>query len=106
MADRRADLLSLDEAARRLGGISRNTLLRRLAEAGIRPPKPGRYAMLTEGDFAARVLAMRARSPAPPAPAPPPRTPMDALRAAARRNEGRRIAEKTRGKVVALGLEK
>lgn len=98
-------LITLDEAAARLGGIARNTLLRRLAEAGIRPPKPGRHAMLTERDFTALVEAIRARSPAPPAARPA----QQALRAAQRRQTqrlGAKVRGQVRGQVVALDLER
>ena len=100
------ELITLDEAAARLGGISRKTLMRRIAEAGIRGPRPGRAMMLTEADYQQLLEATRARSPEP-IPAPPPgRSAREALRRS-RALHSRRLAAKIRGgKVTALDLDR
>lgn len=101
-ADR--ELITLDEAAARLGGISRKTLMRRIAEAGIRGPRPGRAMMLTEEDYRRLLEATRERTPAPPAPQNG-RTPQAALRSAQRR-QSKRLAARVRANVTALDLDR
>ena len=68
------DLITLAEAAERLGVKSIKTVQRRLAEAQICGPRLGRAMMLTEADYALLKEAIRARRPRwmkPPLPAPP-----------------------------------
>src|SRR3954468_10872223 len=59
MTDR---LLPLTGVAERLGGVSIRTAKRRIQEAGIDPPRPGRAVMLTEADLAVVIEASRCRS--------------------------------------------
>jgi excisionase family DNA binding protein len=54
------DLMTLDEAARRLG-VSKTTVLRRCAEAGIQGPRPAKQVMLTEADYDRLVDYLRTR---------------------------------------------
>ncbi len=89
MAVAERDLISLDEVAARLGGISVKTVKRRIAEAGIRGPRPGREMMLTEGDYDRLVEATRERSPLPPTNVS--RSARDALGSAHRRRTKRML---------------
>lgn len=97
------DLISLEEAAARLGVRSIKTVRRRIKEAGLQPPRPGRVMMLTEADYRELVAASRRRSKPAPASA-------DAAAALkrARGRQSRRLAAKLRGgaQVIALSLER
>jgi excisionase family DNA binding protein len=95
-----SDLITLDEAAARLG-VARNIVRRRIREAGIRPPKPGRHVMLTEADYQQLVESTRARTLEPPAPAPG-RDAADALRRIRRLQTARLANRVARGPVVAF----
>ena len=61
---------TLAEVAKELG-VTDRTLQRRLAEAGIRPARPGRTPMLSDADVTKLMDESRRRSGSPkPAPAP------------------------------------
>ena len=61
---------TLAEVSKELG-ITDRTLQRRLAEAGIRPARPGRTPMLSDADVTKLMDESRRRSGSPkPAPAP------------------------------------
>jgi excisionase family DNA binding protein len=97
------DLISLEEVARRLGGVSVDTVKRRIREAGIRGPRPGKEVMLTETDYRELVEHLRNRSPLP---AGPKRSPQQSLKNSKRRQSKRLLAQVRRGQVVALDLER
>lgn len=117
MADR---LYTLAEVAKRLGGISVRTVQRRIVDAGIRPPRPGRAMVLTEGDLAALIEALRCRSPSSPQgdaketriTSSEARSTAEALRSLQRRRTQRLLADlpgrskKSSLKVVSLDLER
>jgi hypothetical protein len=77
--------------------------MRRIAEAGIRAPKPGRHEMLTEADYLELVEATRARSPQLAAPAPG--RAGEALRRSRRLQTTRPLKRVPRGTVVALATK-
>src|SRR5215831_3715589 len=58
---RRINLMSLSEAAHRLG-VTTRTVKRRISEAGLVLPRPGRAVMLTEADLLQLIEATRCRS--------------------------------------------
>ena len=64
---------SLAEVARELG-VTDRTLQRRLCEAGIRPARPGRSAMLSDADVTKLMEESRKRSKSSE-PLPEPRSP-------------------------------
>jgi excisionase family DNA binding protein len=100
-------LLSLAEAAARLG-VAVKTLKKRIREAGIRGPRPGREMKLTEADFDRLVEATRARTPAPedPGEVAAARSPGEALRSLHRRQTQRLVEGLRPRPVVALALER
>lgn len=106
-----AALIPLAEVAQRLG-VSVKTVKRRLAEAGIKGPRPGHGMLLTEADFARLVEAMRARrrpyTKKGETREQPPRDAGEALRAAHLRQTKRLLGGMRRGArpVVALDLER
>jgi excisionase family DNA binding protein len=67
---------TLAEVSKQLG-ITDRTLQRRLAEAGIRPARPGRTPMLSDADVTKLMEESRWRSGSPK-PAPGPRSPDEA----------------------------
>ena len=113
-------LLPLEEVAERLGGVSIRTAKRRIQEAGIDPPRPGRAVMLTEADLVAVIEASRCRSSSLPranAKATPiishaPRSADETLRSLRRRETSRLLGGLRKSssakspKVVSLDLEK
>ena len=86
-------------------GITERTLLARIREAGIRPRRFGRFAVLTEAECEVVGDATRERSPAPPPPGPPGLTRGRAAEAVRdqRRRESRRQIARARN-IVARGL--
>jgi hypothetical protein len=117
MADR---LIPMTEVAERLGGVSIRTAKRRIEEAGINPPRPGRAFMLTEADLAAVIEASRCRSSsslqasarATLTTSRAPRSADETLRSLRRRETSRLLADLRKSsnaksrKVVSLDLEK
>ncbi len=69
---------TLAEVAKELG-ITDRTLKRRLAEAGIRPARPGRTPMLSDSDVTKLMEESRWRSGSPK-PSPEPRPPDEMAR--------------------------
>ena len=69
---------TLAEVAKELG-VTDRTLQWRLAEAGIRPARPGRTPMLSDSDVTKLMEESRRRSGSPK-PAPAPRSPDKATR--------------------------
>jgi excisionase family DNA binding protein len=98
------DLITLDEAAARLRGITVKTLKRRLAEAGIRGIKPGRERLLSEADYKALVVYLEQRAGTlaprtPPVPSP--------LRRRIQRAATKRLLQGVRrGPVTSMMLER
>jgi excisionase family DNA binding protein len=69
---------TLAEVAKELG-VTDRTLQRRLAEAGIRPARPGRTPMLSDPDVTKLMEESRRRSGSPKS-APAPRSPDEGTR--------------------------
>lgn len=104
------ELISLAEAAERLGGVSVKTVKRRCVEAGIRGPRPGREMMLTEQDYA-RLVEYIARHRRRTRLGRPSRSPKEALRGQSgkRLRKGaaeRHILGRGRRKVISPDLER
>lgn len=96
-------LLSLSEVAKRLGGISLDTVKERIREAGIRGPRPAREMMLTERDYQALIEHMRQRQRGGGEHAE--RAAKQALRTL-RLRETKRLGAKVHRQVVSLNLER
>lgn len=97
------ELIPLTEIARRLGGVSLWTVKRRIREAGIDAPRPGRDMMLTEDDYRQLVNHIRTRKHSSGE-----RLTLEAKSALRkmRTRETKRLAAKIEGPVVALNLER
>lgn len=98
-----AELIPLTEIARRLGGVTLWTVKRRIREAGIDAPRPGREMMLTEDDYRQLVNHMRTRKHSSGD-----RLTLEAKSALRkmRTRETRRLAAKVDSQVTALALER
>jgi len=83
-------------------GVSERTMLARIREAGIRPRRVGRAAVLTESELEQVLDMTRERSPALPPPSSAAGRAAEAVRAQRRRESRRQIARARTSNIVDL----